>query len=56
MKCQSCAICFDKDLCAKVNKQVLAPKEMIVNFKIKLCESNLQKLKELRDLRLKKSI
>lgn len=53
MKCQSCAICLDNDLCTIVNKQVLMPKEMIVDFKIKLCESNPQELKRLRDLRLK---
>lgn len=44
MKCQSCAI---------VNKQVLVPKEMIVDFKVKLCESNPQELNKLRDLQLK---
>lgn len=53
MKCQSCAICLDKELCAIVNKDKLLPKEGKLDFKIKLCESNPQELKRLRDLRLK---
>ena len=49
MKCQSCIICFDKDLCAKVNKDKLSPKEGKLDFEIKLCESNPQKLNELHN-------